>query len=700
MATMPILSDEHRHMLYASGLSDAAIDARGYYSAPSKAHLKQLGFSDRQAMVPALVIPMQSVDGVVAGHQIRPDVPRELKGRKLKYETPTGGRNMIDVPAPIHSKLREVDVPLIITEGSKKADRACQEGLCCIALPGVWGWKSANGEVSDWDRIALRSRRVFVCFDSDVTENPKVAQAMRRLGAMLSRRGANVFYVQIPSPDGRKVGLDDYLLAGGDPSALFTTCASSEPPVFISEFAFEPSKYEFTDLGNVKRFIDNYGADLRYVHTWRTWMYWDGKRWKKDECGGAVVYQMVAEMIDEMLIDAAAIEDAEEKKDAVKWALASQSKKRMDWIVEAARGFSPVPAAPSDFDKDPDLFNALNGTLHTLTMEFREHRREDMLTQIADAEYDPEADAPTWAKFLMRIFDKDVDLIRYVGTAAGYTLNGRSTEKCMFFLYGSKGNNGKTVFIESLSTVLGDYACTAATESFMAKDFSTGGGGPSSDIARLVARRLVTAPEAEQGKKLDTALIKKLTGGDKIIARFLHASEFEFFPQFTIWMTGNSKPAIYEIDDATWTRMHIIEFKVQIPPEEQDKHLIDKLRAERSGILNWMIMGMKHYNSYGLIKSSSVVNAIEEYREESDILAGFIAEHVRVIPTMFLPSSSLFDAYVKWAKESGLRPMSNKWLTAQMRARGYAYKRTNTARGFEDMALVHEDDGTTYRGGE
>ncbi len=220
-AVEPLLP-HHRTMLEATALSPEVIQARGYRTATTKTQLKDLGFSDAQCRVPALVIPIFDVTGQVALHQIRPDSPRTGQhGKAVKYDTPKGAKMALDIPPTVRPLLGNPHRPLFITEGVKKADSAVSHGLCCIALLGVWNWRGANEEggktvLAAWEYIALEDRDVYVVFDSDVALKPEVHQALVRLKGFLDSRKAKARVIYLESrTDGGKVGLDDFFAAGG-----------------------------------------------------------------------------------------------------------------------------------------------------------------------------------------------------------------------------------------------------------------------------------------------------------------------------------------------------------------------------------------------------------------------------------------------------------------------------------------------------
>ncbi len=210
------LHAQHAQMLAESGVSPGQAAARGYVTVDTKKRLADLGISKAGQNVPGMLVPMLGIDGTPWGHQYRPDAPRLRDGKTVKYETPVGQRNAIDVPPGVADQLDDPGVPLWITEGVKKADAAAERGLCCIALAGVWGWRATNEKagktaLADWHDIALNGRLVVLAFDSDVVVKTQVRAALKALAAYLASKGAKVRYLHMPHDGGGKTGLDDYL---------------------------------------------------------------------------------------------------------------------------------------------------------------------------------------------------------------------------------------------------------------------------------------------------------------------------------------------------------------------------------------------------------------------------------------------------------------------------------------------------------
>ncbi len=214
----PGLLPHHCLLLADSKISDDVARARGYWTATKPIELRRLGFSTVQSIVPSLVIPIRGLDGEIAGYQIRPDQPRVVDGKPLKYESPAGSTPVLDVPTGLAPRVRSGTAALWITEGARKADSAVTAGLVCVSMPGVWSWVAKIGNTKtvlpDLLRIRLTDRKVVVAFDSDVMIKPGVHAALTKLAAWLESQGAWVHCLYLPQDDDVKLGLDD-ALAGG-----------------------------------------------------------------------------------------------------------------------------------------------------------------------------------------------------------------------------------------------------------------------------------------------------------------------------------------------------------------------------------------------------------------------------------------------------------------------------------------------------
>lgn len=226
------LFGQHAELLAASGISPDHARSRGYRSVDQKTRLEQIKVTRAGRCIPGLLVPQLRPDGSTWGYQYRPDSPRLRDGKPVKYETPTGQRNGIDVPPGVGPQLDDPSIPLWVTEGVKKADAAVVNGLCCVALPGVWSWVGKGGVVvPDWRDVVLDGRRVVLAFDSDVTRKRAVRSALDALAGYLATKGAKVEYLHLPDDDAAKCGLDDYLTAGNVVADLWRLVRPDPPAV-------------------------------------------------------------------------------------------------------------------------------------------------------------------------------------------------------------------------------------------------------------------------------------------------------------------------------------------------------------------------------------------------------------------------------------------------------------------------------------
>jgi P4 family phage/plasmid primase-like protien len=249
-------------------------------------------------------------------------------------------------------------------------------------------------------------------------------------------------------------------------------------------------------------------------------------------------------------------------------------------------------------------------------------------------------------------------------------------------LYGT-GANGKSVFINTIAAILGDYATVAPIDMFMA----AAGERHPTDMAGLRGARLVSATETEQGRRWAESKLKTLTGGDKITARFMRADFFEFVPQFKLVIAGNHKPEIRNIDEAMRRRLHLIPFTVTIPPGERDQKLPEKLLAERDGILAWIVEGCRNWQQFGLKPPRAVTAATDEYFAAEDALGRWIEEACDKQANLISPSGVLFAAWKHWAESNGEFAGSIKRFSENLSNRGFESYRQSKARGFRGLAL-------------
>jgi len=453
-----------------------------------------------------------------------------------------------------------------------------------------------------------------------------------------------------------------------------------------------PGNLHLTDLGNAERLVARHGADLRFCHPWARWLVWDGRRWAIDDAGE--VKRRAKETVRAIYAEAAQAMDENERKARANWAMRSESRHRLDAMIALAQSEPAIPVLPDDLDTDRWLLTVGNGTLDLRTGKLRPHVRDDMITHLVEVDYDPHAQAPLWQDFLTRVMDGNDDLSAFLQRAVGYSLTGDIGERVLFFLYGC-GANGKSTFLEIIRAVAGDYGLRTPTETLLAKRDGT----IPNDVARLKGARLVTAAEAEEGKRLAEALVKDLTGGDTISARFMRAEWFDFRPQCKIWLATNHKPTVWGTDKAVWDRIKLIPFTVTIPEDEQDKRLLEKLKAELTGILAWAVRGCLEWQRNGLGVPSEVKEATASYRDEMDVLGAFIADRCELSPTAWETAKDIYDAYKDWCEANGEKPIGKRAFGLRLGERGLDQYRTYQARGWLGIQLkdgLTDDANMTY----
>jgi putative DNA primase/helicase len=438
---------------------------------------------------------------------------------------------------------------------------------------------------------------------------------------------------------------------------------------------------QHTDSTNAQRLVREYGKDIRYNAAWKKWVVWNGSYWQTDD--GALIHEKGLEMVRNIYDELLRTPDYRDRMEIEKYAMLSESVRRREAFVKAASWIKALNISSDDLDRNPWLLNVRNGTIDIETGEFREHRQEDMITKVAQADYDSAADCPAWKQFIREIMNYNGDIITFLQTVAGWAVTGDTSEQTMFILFGS-GANGKSTFLNTIMYRLGDYAIATPTETFMKRN----GEQISNDIARLRGTRFVTTTEAEQGKRLSEPLIKQITGNDRMTARFLYGEFFNFVPTFKIFMATNHKPVIKGTDYGIWRRIKLIPFTTRIEEEKQDKHLEEKLRAESSGILNWLLEGAQRWRKEGLRTPRAILNATDEYRGEMDVIGNFLKECCIQNPGATIRIRELFKAYQEWCDENNEHACSERFFSLRLKEMGYERTRTADARYWRGLGLL------------
>ena len=482
--------------------------------------------------------------------------------------------------------------------------------------------------------------------------------------------------------------------------------------------------YRLTDVGNAERLVARFKNKVR----WCTDMpgegvlVYDGARWepdrtrRSDKLAKAVAHDLVAEArtahveaneararadaVDKADPGRAAAELAAKRAGAAalkltRWAEASEMGTRLREMVTMAR--SEVAVRQDELDADLWALNTQGGIVDLRTGEISPHHPDRLLTKVVGATAGASsASAPTWLAFLSRIMGHDLEMVAFLQRVLGYCLTGSTREQCLFVLHGS-GSNGKSTFLDTVRTVLGDYAMHTRAETFVVKE---GGGGIPNDVAALRGARVVTASEIKQGARLDESLIKEMTGDSAMTARFMRGEFFTFSPAWKMLWAVNHRPVIRGTDHGIWRRMRLIPFEEIITDAEKDPDLALKLQAERDGILAWMIEGCRAWQAQGLAPPARVLLATKEYRDDMDILKDFLDELCDVRDGVSVGNTDLYKAFSEWASENGEREKSQRWFSQALHDRGFRQDTSrNRGRRWSGLTLRPRGAAEAYSSG-
>lgn len=587
--------------------------------------------------------PLRSRNGLLPGVDLKADggyvvAPgSEIDGAPYEWVDP-------DVPIAL---LPESIIQLLEAEPSKKrsgaplqSEEVISEGLRNERLASIAGSMRRKG--LDYDEIAA----TLYAVNAKRCQPPLPEREVQAIAASIAK-----YPVPVESTNGN-----------GD-----------HPPDDEDNDARPPG---FTDDSLALSFTDRHALNWRYVAAWGDWLQWDGKCWRKE--------QTLKAFHQARMVCREAASRCTKPKIAAKVASAST----VSAVERLAKADRRHAATADQWDADPWLLNTPGGVVDLKTGDIMPHDRQDYITKITSASADHMGRPKLWLEFLDAVTNGDKDLQAYLERVAGYALTGNTGEHALFFFYGT-GANGKSVFLNTLAAVLGDYATNASMDTFI----ETRTDRHPTDLAALRGARLVTSIEVENGRRWAESKIKSLTGGDKISARFMRQDFFEYRPQFKLLIAGNHKPGLRDIDEAMHRRLHLVPFTVTIPPEKRDKSLCEKLLAEKDFILQWAIAGCLEWQERGLEPPHCVRSATEEYFEAEDAFGRWIDECCSRDRNLTSGTSELFASWKEWADKFEEYVGSMKRFSEGLAQRGYAKRRDWRGRmGFIGIALKNQGD--------
>ena len=593
------------------------------------------------------------------------------KGPKIPYRLPEL------IAAPLTTEVH-------LTEGEKDADALAALGF--VATCNSEGAESGTGKKFTPDLVPhFKDRNVLVHEDND-DKGRKHVQCVAR---MLHGVAASIRIVRLP---GLKEAGDVSDFLKGDPSGVRFIQECEKSPLWEPGDSDEDHGAAAGDNdpdnedGMALAFAEQEQSNLRHIAENGRWLIWDKTHWRTDNILAA--YRSARTLCR---------------------ACGARKQKTVAAVVTLARCDIRIVATMEQFDANPWLLNAENGTIDLRTGAERPADPNDYITKKTGCVIAPKGTPhPLWTEFLNRVMGLDpkmmgtaeevktikdaaAELIKFLQRYIGYCLTGLTIEHRFVFAHGT-GANGKGTFLNTIVKVLGDYATTATMETFIASHHER----HPTDIAKLVGSRLVVAQETQQGRKWDEEKIKALTGGDRQTARFMRQDFFDFEPTFKLFITGNHKPNLNTVDEAMRRRFLLVPFTVTIPEAERDLSLAEKLVAEWPAILRWAADGCLEWQRVGLAPPTAVQEATQKYFEAEDSITQWIEQECDTKPGIWDKVGDLFESWEKFAKAGGDSAGSKKAFTEAMNSRGYPSGRKghSSYRALVGIRLKHKPDVT------
>lgn len=421
---------------------------------------------------------------------------------------------------------------------------------------------------------------------------------------------------------------------------------------------------------------EEFDANARYVATEDRWYFWTGRHWRGDNR-----LEHLTRVRSFLRQAANAMAAGKPGKSSASNVKPLKSNATVTAVAALARTNPASATRAEDMDKDLLLLGTPAGTVNLRTGTLRAAERADLITlQTACGPASPGVTPARWLDFLAEVTDGQQEIIDFLQRAAGYALTGSTEEHKLLFLHGT-GRNGKSVFLNTLLHIWADYGRRVAASVFLSSQTER----HPTDVASLRGARLAVASELPRGKTWDEAVIKDLTGGDRMTARFMRQDFFEFDPQLTLLIAGNVQPSFRGVDAAIRSRVVLVPFTVTIPAERQQKDLAVVLRDEGPAILRWCIDGALAWQRQGLAVPAPLVEASQAYFDEEDIVGQFLIDETIADPQGYSSNADLILRFNQWADLQGLSRWTQRTLIKELKTRGFEDGRTSTSRGLKGL---------------
>ena len=576
-----------------------------------------------------------------AGHLIAVVYRYDPPGKRKEFRPWDAKRHKMAPPnpRPLYNQpgMTQVD-HIVLVEGEK-----CAQVLIDIGVCATTAMHGANAPVDKTDWSPLENKHVLIWPYKDKAGwdyADRASQAILGAGAT----SCAILYPPVDMPEGWDVAdalrppENDIIDVQAFDVTGFLRAADRLPVVRQVEASTPTDLVDGVDFttedGLANAFTRRYGADWLYCADWGKWLVWNNVRWNMDK-------SLYVNFLSRTICRAASFKASSAR---LKARLASSS--TISAVERIARSDPRHASLVEQWDADPWLLNTPSGVIDLHTGAMRAHQRADRMTKVCTAV--PQGECPNWLAFLNDVTGGDTELVAYLQRVVGYCLTGDISSHALFFFYGT-GANGKSVFLNVISTILGDYAANAPMDTFM----ETRSDRHPTDLAGLRGARLVSATETEQGRRWAESKIKAITGGDPVTARHMYKDFFTYPPQYKLLIAGNHKPAIRNVDEAMRRRLHLVPFTITVPPERRDPRLTERLLAERDGILAWAVQGCLDWQQVGLKAPASVMSATDEYLEAEDATGRWLEDRCNFGANDKALTITLFNDWKQWAEVSG-----------------------------------------------
>jgi len=647
---------QHAAMLAASGITPDHAHARGYVSVDIKQRLEGIGITKAGRNVPGLLVPQLRADGSTWGYQYRPDNPRERDGKPVKYETPIGQPNHIDVPPGVGHHLGDPAVPLWVTEGVKKADAGALAGLCIVALPGVWSWRGTNAKggktaVADWHDIALNDRRVVLAFDSDVARKKAVRTALDQLATYLASKGATVAYLHLPDDDDGKTGLDDYLADGHDADDLRRLVRPDPPELVERPLAPATEHAPATAVAEMLTTVPStISPDVFF------------------DRDGLLVQTLAEAVAEQVTYGWGSIDQRFYTYNAGVWrpgddALSQRitdllgnryRRSHHTNVLDMLRYTNHVPVidgGPAD-----RWINVRNGLIDWPKQTLYPHTPDVLSVTQLPVTYDEHADCPEFHAFLASVLPADCvtpndDGPGFIWELIAYALYSGNPFHIAVLLFGT-GRNGKGVFLHTLERLLGPANLSSVTLHDLI--------GNRFRAATLFGKLANIAGDLD-AKWLDaTAMFKAVTGGDSVQAEHKYGAAFDFTPWALPIFSTNKAFGAADTSEGYFARWVVVPFPHSFVGRE-DRNLEARIATEDElrGILRHAVAALPALIARGrLTEPKSVAEAKRAFIVAGDRVRAWLDEDTVLDPAAWTPRTTLFNAFRTYSEGGAGRPLS------------------------------------------